>query len=313
MRSLTFLLTFSLVVLVSGCTAPGGDGTSFGSGVAITGFESDYPGLTLESGDEVSLLLKVQNKGEVDATNVDAQLFGIDLGEWGTGFSWTGETQDLGTLLAADAQTNTVGQTKTAQWNLETPELPKGTDVTYNPRVRVLYDYQTKAAKSITLVDVDELRKLIQQGRTIQGEPTQTSAGPFRVEIRTGNFIKTQSYDDPFPLNIFITNNLWESGGSVVEGSDFGYGYDQYKYPVKVKLTLPDGMSLSGSGSGCSTSGEWVDLWKGKSSELTCEISITNPPEISVKKLIQVELDYRFSADASTSIRVAGTEEGSLW
>jgi hypothetical protein len=287
---------------------------TLGKGVAITGFESDMPGLPLESGDAVGLMLKVKNQGELDATDVEAQLYGIDLNEWGTGFSWTGETQNLGTLLAADPVTGTEGQTRTVQWSLEAPDLPQGTQFTYEPRVRVFYDYQTKAAKPITLVNVDELRRLIQQGKTLSSDATRSSAGPMTVEIRTGNFVKTQSYDDPFPLNIFVTNDLWESGGSVVEGSGFfGYGYDQFQYPVKVKLTLPDGMSLSSTGQGCSTSGEWVNLWKGKSSELTCEIRVTNPPDISVEKLIQVELEYRFSMDAATSVSVVGTDDGRLW
>ena len=68
-------------------------------------------------------------------------------------------------------------------------------------------------------------------------------------------------------------------------------------------------MSLSTSGNGCSTAGEWINLWKGKSSEITCEVRITEPPEISVEKLIQVELEYRYSIDSSTRVTVVGTEE----
>lgn len=309
-KPLAFILILSAVLITSGCTTDPGTTVTLGKGVAITGFESDFPGMSLESDDDVGLMLRVQNQGELDAEDVEAQLYGIDMSEWGTGGFMTSETENIGTLLAADAVTGTEGQSKTVQWNLRAPSLPKGNQFTYEPRVRVSYDYQTKARKPITLVDVDELKKLVQQGKTLSSEATRSSAGPLSVEIRTGNFVKTQNYDDPFPLNIFVTNDLWESGGSVVEGSGFfGYGLDQYQYPVKVKLTLPDGMSLSGSGQGCSTSGEWVNLWKGKSADLTCEIRVTNPPDISVEKLIQVELDYRFSLDASTTITVIGTDE----
>jgi hypothetical protein len=304
-----FLVTLSAVLVVSGCTIPGGgDGVAYGKGVAITGFESDLGSLAIESEDEVSLLLRVQNQGEVDANDVEAQIIGIDLDEWGTGFSWT-EKKDLDDLQAADPITNTEGQTKTAQWNLEAPKLPKGTQFTYEPRVRVFYDYQTKAVKPITLVDVEELRRIIQQGKTLPGESTRYSAGPLSVQIKTGDFIKTQNYDDPFPLNIFIINDIWESGGSVIEGSGFYSSYfEELAYPVQLTITLPQGMSLQSS-EGCSTSGEAINLWKGKSAEITCDIRIDDPPEFRQEKLIQVELDYRYFIDASTTINVIGTDE----
>ena len=314
-KYLPILAIMSAVVMVSGCTGTG-DSVSFGQGVIITGFESDLGNLNLESGDDVGLMLRVQNKGELDAIDVEAQLLGIDLDEWGTGFSWSGETQRIGDLIAADSSTNTEGQTATVQWALEAPDLPQGTEFSYEPRVRVLYDYQTKAIKPITLVDVAELRRIIQQGKSLSAGTTRTSSGPFSIQIRTGDFVKTQNYDDPFPLNIFITNDLWESGGSVIQGSGFYGGFggsSEFQYPVKVKLNLPDGMSLSGSGQGCSTSGEWVNLWKGKSAELTCEISISDPPEYREDKLIQVELEYRFFIDAATTLRVIGTEDSNYW
>jgi hypothetical protein len=310
---LYLLLILSAVVLVSGCTGQDG-GVAYGKGVAITGFESDMGSLSLESGDDVSLMLRVQNQGEIEATDVKAQIIGIDLDEWGTGFSWS-EEKDLGTLQAPDPVTNTEGQTKTAQWDLEAPELPKGTEFTYSPKVRVFYDYETQALKPITLVDVEELRRIIQQGKSLSSGSTQSSAGPFSVEIRTGDFVKTQDYDDPFPLNVFITNDLWESGGSVIEGSGYygGWGWgEELQYPVKVSITLPDGMSLESSEE-CSTSGEWVNLWKGKSKEITCEVRIDDPPEFRQDKVIQVRLEYRYFIDASTTIKVIGTEEDGWW
>jgi hypothetical protein len=309
-KSIIFLLALFAVLVVSGCTTTDGGGISYGKGVIITGFESDLGSLAVETDDDVSLLLRVQNQGEVDATNAEAILIGVDLNEWNAAFGYT-ERQPLNTLMSADPVTETEGQTKTAQWDLKAPKLPKGTEFTYEPVVRVFYDYQTKAAKPVTLVDVDELRRIIQQGKTLSGEATQSSAGPITVQIKTGNFIKTQNYDDPFPLNIFITNDLWESGGSVIEGSSTGgFYYGEKQYPVRVKITLPEGMRLeSSSSTGCSTSGDWINLWKGKSAELTCEVRIDQPPDFKVEKLIQVELEYRYFVDASTTIKVIGTDE----
>jgi hypothetical protein len=247
MKNIVFLIAVSSAILVSGCVNDN-HGISYGNGVLITAFESDLGATAVQSEDDVGLMLKVQNQGEVDATNVEAQIMGIDLDEWGTGFSWSGDKKQLGTLLAADPVTKTQGQIKTAQWTLTAPNLPSGTELTYEPRVRTFYDYRTRATKSVTLVDVEELRRIIQQGRSLPGGSTRSSAGPLSVEVRTGDFVKTQNYDDPFPLNIFITNMIWESGGSVIEGSGYygGWVSEDLRYPVKVTITLPEGMSLTG-------------------------------------------------------------------
>ncbi len=313
MRSLFLILPLAVLVLASGCTTDSGSGVAYGKGVIIEGFESDLGSLSIESEDAVSLMLKVKNKGSVEATDVEAVLIGIDVDEWGTGFSWDSE-KDLGDLVAPDPTTSTEGGTRQVQWNLEAPNLPKGTEFTYEPTVRVFYDYKTRATKPVTLVDVDELRRIVQQGKTLPGGSTSSSAGPLSIEVRTGDFVKTQDYRDPFPLNVFITNDLWESGGSVIEGSGYygGYGFEELRYPVKVTITLPEGMSLESS-EGCSTSGDWVELWKGKSAEMTCEVRIDDPPEYRQDKVIQVELEYRYYIDASTSINVIGTDESWSW
>jgi hypothetical protein len=303
LKPLMFLLTLSAVVLVSGCTDQGG--VSYGKGVVITDFDSDFS--SLQSGEDLTLRLRVQNQGEADAENVKAQIIGIDLDEWGTGFGWS-EEEDLGTLIAADPTTNTEGQMKQAEWYLEAPDYPENIKFTHTPEVRVTYDYTTTALKSITLVDVDELRRIRDAGKTIPGGATQSSAGPLSVQIKTGDFVKTQQLKDPFPLNIIIRN---DQTGYVLEGDGYygGWGADEYSSPVKVTITLPSGMSLE-PGEGCSTSGEWVNLFRGKEHMLTCEISIDDPPEVKVEKYIQVDLEYTYAVDASTTVEVVGTEEG---
>ena len=81
------------------------------------------------------------------------------------------------------------------------------------PIVRVSYDYKTIAQKPITIVDINELRRLIQQGETLQSKSTTYTAGPLSIEIKTGDFVKTQSTDPTLPVYIAVTNDLWESGG----------------------------------------------------------------------------------------------------
>ena len=126
LKSLLFLLTLSAVMISSGCTTTT-DGISYGNGVIITGFESDMGSNSIESGDEVSLMLKIQNQGEVEAREVKAVMTGIDLDEWGSSYVYSSDEKPIGTLLSADPVTGTTGQTNTQQWNLKAPDLPTGT------------------------------------------------------------------------------------------------------------------------------------------------------------------------------------------
>jgi len=309
------LVPLAAVVMISGCTTGDTSGVSFGNGVIISGWEPDFS--SVDSKEPVSLQLKVQNTGRADAENVRAQIININMDDWGTGFSWTGDEKEFGTMIAPDAKSNTPGQTETYMWNLEAPELPEGMEFTYEPMVRISYDYKTKAAKPITLVTTEELRRLVQRGMTLSGETTTYTEGPLSVEIRTGNFVKTGEIDQEFPIYILITDI---GGGFVIPssgswGSGWGsWGSEDERAPVEMTLTLPDRMSLSSEGSEyCSQSGETIELWKGKTAEITCTVSVDDPPDVREESLLQVELGYTYSTDSSTSIKVIGTEEGSGW
>jgi hypothetical protein len=311
------LLTVPLavVVLISGCTTGDTTSVSFGNGVAITGWEPDFS--SVDSEEPVSLQLKIQNTGRADAENVQAKIINVNLDEWGTGFSWTGDEKDFGTLLAPDEKTGTPGQTETYMWNLEAPELPEGMQFTYTPMVRVVYDYTTKAAKPITLVTTEELRRLVQNGMTLSGQTATYTEGPLSVEIRTGNFVKTGDIDQEFPIYILITDI---GGGGVIPSSGMwgtgwgGWGTEDERYPVEMTLTLPDRMSLESEGSEyCSTSGETIELWGGNTAEITCKVSVDDPPDVREEALIQVELEYTYYTDSSTSIEVIGTGDSGWW
>jgi len=314
-RMLLLIAPLAAVVLVSGCT--GGGTTGLGNGLEILNFAPDFPE-GVYSGDTVKLQLRVQNQGEVTARDVEVELANIDTNEWGT-FGLLGFTESLGDLLPYDPTTNTPGAIKTNEWRLQAPELAKGTMFTYEPMVKVAYDYKTVATKPITLVDEDELRRIIQQGKTLPSKMTEYTAGPLMVEVRTGEYVRTssgfegESYE-VFPVYIKITNREWESGGSVIEGGFGGMGFDQYDYPISIKITPPGGVvSRSMSLDECSGSFETIDLWQGRDADITCDFEVVNPPEYRQEALITVELEYRFQTEAATSLRVSGTEEGLGW
>jgi len=299
-KRLLILLPLCLVVLVSGCT----NTPVTGNGVQITNFVSDFP--QVRSGEEVNLLLEVQNTGTVRATNVRAELTGITTADWGT-FS---PVIEIGDLLAADTEVGTPGEKRSVQWTrLSAPYHAKGTEFPYTPQVRVSYDYTTTAQKPITVVDRNELRRIIAARETLPGKETTYTSGPLTVQITTGNYVQSSSQFgntyDIFPVNIHIENSQFTSGSTVVPPL-IGFGAESY--PVLVTINPPTGTNFvySGYGQDCSRF-VVVDLFQGRTVDITCELEVTSPPTIKQEGLLMVDLEYRYAIDSTTSIKVIGT------
>ena len=308
------LLLPVIIMIVSGCTSGPGVGT--GPGVVILGWE---PELTnIYSNDDIDFLLKIQNQGESDARNVRADLTNIDPVEWG-GFGF--QEKQLGNLIKADQESGTPGETKTTQFlNLRAPMLAEGTAFTFEPIVRVSFDYTSTAIKPITIVDTQELVRIQQSGQALPAKPTLQTEGPLDIQIIMKNFVRTsstfsgfgQEYDI-FPVQIIVTNKLWESGGSVTHDGFLGSfgGFGEYDYPVQVSIEPPSGTNFvySGFGDDCSSFQFTIDLFRGKQAEVTCELEVTSPPTIRQESNMKVELEYRFFSDRSTQIHVQGIQE----
>lgn len=307
------LLSVLAIVGIAGCTTPTGGA---GPGVVILAWE---PELTeVFSNEDVDFLLRIQNQGESRARNVEAEITNIDLNEWGGFFQ---QNVQLGDMIAADPVTNTPGEVATHQFtDLQAPSLVRGADFTYQPAVRVAYDYTTNARKPITIVDNDELIRIKQQGQSLPSETTQYTAGPLAVQITVGDFVRTsggfgdfgQTFDI-FPVHITITNSQFGSGGTVIPKGFGGFGGfgGERDHPVEIEIIPPPGTNFvhSGFGSDCSTFFNEVDLFKGERAEITCELEVTSPPTIRTESLIQVNLEYRYFVESLSSITVQGTEE----
>lgn len=283
-----------LVLLASGCTSAGG-GT--GPGVVILSFEPDFS--SVESRDNVRLILRIQNQGGMEAESVEAELTGIDPTEWGV-FTRTKQLGSAGKLISPRPEYGTEGEMDMTTWDLEAPDLAGTLTQTYNPSARVYYRYQTVATKPITLVNEDELRRLIQMGKSLSTKETAYTAGPLAVNIVTGKYIKsTDEWGRTFPITIHI-----ENAGSGAPSPKYR-GFEKEDYPVNVRINLPNGLATVG---GCQTY-QTIDLWKGKTYDFTCDLRITSAPHIAEERTIEVKLDYDYYVDATTSITVTGTGE----
>jgi len=301
MKVLILVLPIIAVVAISGCL--GGTVGGTGNGIVIEEFKPTLT--TAHSDQEVGLLLKIENQGEADAQDIRALIFGINANEW-----YADEEKYLGDLIGVDPVTSIAGATTIVQWtDMRAPTLASGLQHTYTPKVRISYDYATSAIKSITIVDKDEMVRLIQEGETIPTGVTTYTAGPLSVDVTTGTYaIGDLNTDYTFNLQIYITNLWWGSNGRV-ESEDSSYGSSGDYYPLEMQITLPDELSFESSWDqrGCSYSYEDISMWDGRTAEITCALRVDDAPLVMTEGLIQVDLRYRFSVDASTTIEVTGT------
>ncbi|MBI4181820.1 MAG: hypothetical protein HY520_02530 [Candidatus Aenigmarchaeota archaeon] len=311
-RPLLLFVPVLALVVISGCTSSSGGA---GPGVVILGWEPELSDVF--SDDQIDFLLKVQNTGESRARNVVAEITNIDPAEWGT-FGFT--QKQLGELIPFDPVTNTPGETETVTFsNFRAPKLNKGQDFIYEPIARISYDYATSAQKPVTIVDATELIRIKQAGQALPSEAATYTSGPLSVEIIMGDFVKSQGQFgfgqtyDIFPVHIRIRNTLIGSGRVVPKtfgfsGSSF---FGDLNYPVDVIVRPPAGTNFvfSGFGDDCSQFTFQADLFRGEEAEITCELEVTSAPTIRTESLLTVELDYRYTIDASTQLRVQGTQE----
>lgn len=291
------ILPILAIVLISGCLGPSDKATP-GAGVVINAFDSDFD--TVDSGQRVSFDVRVENTGRRPAENVIAKISGIDPALW----QLSPSAAPLGRLVPVDIEQNTPGGAKTARFKGVAQNLQRGSEFTFHPRALVEYDYTTKIVKSIELVDLDELRRLKLQGRGLNVGTKDTTGGPLSVEIKAAD-IATSGNDDTFSLSIEITNTQWEQGGTLVDSNPG----DDRDFPVQMRLRLPSQLSLTNSGAAFDecTSGA-VDLWRGKSAQITCEVRAgSNPnPGSRTTVLVEIELSYKYRAEKEASIRVLG-------
>jgi hypothetical protein len=307
---LAFLMLPILVVFVSGCTLFGPTTSTSGTGIAVNTFEPDLS--PKYSDQDVNLHLEVQNTGDYNTPAV-AQLINIDTQTWGA----FDEYQDLGTILAPDKEQGTEGGIATADWQLRTPMLNKGQEMTYTPMARIYYYYETRAIKPILFVTEQELTDIVRKGESLQSDPTVTTAGPLSIEVKTGNFVRTSDWkSSKFQVQINIENK----GNGMVFGKEYPIAI-YVEWPVGVINPIGDCPNKYNWGSnfvfyenlpyGLSqpTFGDFIKLWNGKSTKITCEFEVVSPPSNRIKKDLNIKLGYMYYVDKATDLKVIGKEE----
>lgn len=308
------LLCISLSLMTSGCTMFPSGQTGGGSGLVIEEFEPSLP--TTESNEPVTFHLEVRNKGGSkgplgQGVPVIAELMGVDPMEWRVMPSVYSQQMNL---YPPDPDAQTEGGLGTVDWEAMTPLIPEGERVSYDAIARVYYTYKTTARKPIWFVTKPELETLSRSGGSLTSEATTYTSGPLTVDIKAGQFVATREWaENKFQLQIKISN----TGGGHIFGRDSPVGlhvtWPQFVRPVGdcprdiywgtgMYENMPVGLSQP------ATSGRFVRVWDTRDTDITCEFTISEPPSSRTKSFFEVELDYIYYIDASTSITVEGME-----
>lgn len=304
LKLLVLIIPIAGVMFVSGCTTPGVG--SSGPGLVVLNWEPDHS--VVESYDDVQIRLKMQNHGGEEAYNVRAMLTVLTFG----GDEWVlrngaPEVFVADYMVPPNPRYNTEGETQELIWYLNAPVLPEGITQTYSPGVRVFYDYLTTAVKPITVVSEDALRQLQDTGGSLPTGPSQHSGGPLSVSVTTGKHIKVgDKLIREFPITIYIENT---GGGIPYWGATQSMSYygipEEEEYWVNLAIQLPPGLEFA-TCQEYSGSGSPVQLFKGKSAEVTCKLAIPVPPAVAQEGTIKLNVEYSYAIDRSTSITVKG-------
>lgn len=298
-KVLLLILPLFAVVAISGCTGTGTTGPTFGNGLTVLNWEPTSS--SLESGDNLQLRLRIQNQGELTAQDVNAVITGIVPDEWGITMSQA----SFGDMAPPNRVQQTAGEIKQEMFDATAPNLPKGTSQQYTANVRVFYTYRTTASKLVTVVNDEELKRLQDQGKTLSSQDTVSSAGPLKVTINTGKFLKTKDTGISFSRTFPITIDIQNTGGGVVSTQ----GNPDNDYKVRFAVEIPSRLDIDCANSGSFLSNV-ITLWKGQTATITCNVRINTPPVSSEDDNIKAVLDYDYYTDSSTTIAVTGTQEG---
>ncbi len=289
----------SLILISSGCTGPLITG---GNGVVIEHFAPYF--LEVNSGEDVQFNLRIRNTGTADADIKEIKLTGVSWPGIGLG---TSETCDniKGRLSGAVPSENIRGESRACYWKTKAPgNIPLNIQRKYHPIARITYGYKTTTIQSITIGTADELRRIMDSGRSLPSETTTTTSGPLAISIKAKSPIKLSDSGQSvtFPIEISITNL---ANGIVCETSDCRSG-SWNKFILNIDLDTD--MVLKE----CSEQ-QVLGLERGQTQVIGCKLQISGFGGFGVledryQKLITVSAEYGYIVEKSTTITVTGTE-----
>lgn len=175
------LLLIAITVIVAGCMDTNGDAEfTQTQGVEITNFTST-PSTVFDT-QNANLRMSLTNTGEVDAENVQAEIFNVPFGD-NEEQEWEGDQLiNFDTLRPADVEAGIPATPRERTITLSPPNLDSGVTIPYDFMARVSFDYSTTGVTEIQLMGEQRFQDT-SEART---QPSMdNSAGPIQMEIQT--------------------------------------------------------------------------------------------------------------------------------
>lgn len=279
------LLVLPVVIAVmSGCIGAGQNG----SGMVITEFEPSFS--SVYSGEPVDFVLRVQNRGTVDAIDVTPRIIGLET------WSKEGNTcEEWGRISAAEPSIGSPGESENCRWTFVAPDVPKGLVTEISPTVRLYYGYRTSIVKSIFLASSKELKMMMERGEAPPAQTTSQTLGPLQVEVKTEAPIRFWQGYVTFPIAITVNN----VGGGVVcpnvGDCEFGNNLNHLKLDIEL-----------GSDVSIDECDDEIELWQGKTNTLVCQATFSGLSDVGmVQRTLTINMDYGYFVDKSTKVTLA--------
>ncbi len=315
-KALVLAAFLMLVVAVSGCIGQTQVVTASNDGIVITDFSTDSS--EVDEGDTVTFNLIVENQGGVDATEVTAELSGVENSWRDSDGSIAVDTMpkwgDI-TLKAPDERYNQPGGSKTTYWRLKTPELPQLT-MSYPVKAKVSYRYKTTGGIQIRAFgDTYYKTEYLAKARTVENPMVVTNTNA-PVKILLTDKTSPIVIDDSPEADEFQTYNVRFILKNIGSGFPMTEGVPGLFYG---KITITGGRFKFSDCLGVMDSSEVdinyenVDLakLKLKSGEVTisCEVEVSKSAwalrqEEPVNMVLN--LDYGYYVDKEVSVTVKG-------
>ncbi len=328
MQKYLLVVLLAAVVFLTGHLGQQTTALAGSNGLIIKSFSPDFT--EVRSGEEISLLLSLENVGEAEATGISAQLFGLNVGanDWAK-TSGSLVTKLPTTLRGANPSASLPGDTYEVTWGMKAPANLR-VDNTYTADTRVHFIYKTTAVSTVRFVTNDYIKSLPTQ----QAEQVRKTAGVISSKV-SGAPVQLSATVGARPLIVYQGGEVY-TVSVVVSNVGSGNAFkDTAGYPGKtgsydaatttdtlttadlhlVKVTITTDANINcqaGFESTLSPSAKsgYVKLSRGKSKTMSC--TMTAPATSSVGNTkdftVSTDLDYGYFVDSSTSIKVLKKE-----
>ena len=293
-----FVLSLLLIVLISGCTIPGGliPGTGpttkeQSPDLVIVQNLNVIPAPPINAGDQFSISFEIKNQDEVvSVDDVSYNLF--DKGKCTVKLS--GDEEVTTTPFSLDPL-----QSEFREWTFKAPSSDDigHLSVTCPMRFMVTYTHTATSQIDIDVINNDRLSQLQKAGQTPSFTPTLTiGSGPIKTYFDFGASMPVRNETT---LPIYIT--VEDKGTGLLENIKDG----------KLTITFPTGFTVSDctkficTGVVCKNSGD-IQMIRKKSPQIRC--SITTPAETIEKTYyIRADLEYTYNIVQEASVEIKPT------